>query len=187
MRGALSWDLLISEKSVSLFYPLRNQHYNSGTYLSNQLCALQGTMILRFEYFNLVRDVIRWMENKYGFMSYIFPCCHIYSIELNYLHIFKWKNQVQHVLHRIAIGYLSSIIFSSFAQEKQLEVTDGYMLEVPIDHGYPRATMHELEWESGRRVGMKLASTHSLLYCYSVVLVREGIALFFAHVRIGKM
>lgn len=69
----------------------------------------------------------------------------MYFNELNYFYLFQWKDQVQHVLYRIAMGCLSSIIFSFFAQEKQLEVTDGYMLEVPIDHGYPRAMMHELE------------------------------------------
>lgn len=49
----------------------------------------------------------------------------------------------------------------SFALELQCEVTDGYILEVPIDHGHPRATMHELEWQSGRRDGMNLGCTDS--------------------------
>lgn len=44
-------------------------------------------------------------------------------------------------------------MFSSFALKLQLEGMDGYILEVPRDHVYPRATIHELEWESGRRDG----------------------------------
>ena len=41
--------------------------------LSNQSYALQVTMSLGFEYFIWIRNVvIRLIENKYGFISYVF-------------------------------------------------------------------------------------------------------------------
>lgn len=92
-----------------------------------------------------------------------FSSCHVLSNEVNYF-LFQWKDQVQCLVHQTALEYLSSIIYF-FPCALQLQL-DGSLLEVSIDPGVPRATMHKLERELGGRDGMYLGC---LLPCFIAI------------------
>ena len=88
--------------------------------------------------------------------------CHVCSNELNYFNLLPVERSDSAFTTWIATGCLLSIIVSFFAPELQLDVTVECMAEIPRKR-QPRATVCELEWESGGRVDRNTGCADSLL------------------------